>query len=130
MHDPIGDVSQQKKRILILDDETTVQNSLRIVLNYQGYNVETASTGAEGFRLLEIDRFDLLILDIKIPDVDGFEILERVHESHPNLKVFIITGFGTLDIARKALAYGALHYFDKPIDLERFINSVNKTLKN
>jgi DNA-binding NtrC family response regulator len=117
-----------KKRILVMDDEENVQESLKIILSYQGYEVELASTGAQGLKMLHEAAYDLLILDLKMPDQDGFEILKIVRRDYPALKVILITGFGTLDIARKALALGAIHYFDKPMDLDRFIRKIKTAL--
>ncbi len=120
-------VSKQA-HILVMDDEKTVQESLKIILEYQGYQVSLANTAAEGFSLIQNNDFDLLILDLKMPDMDGFEILKSVRNKFPGLKVILITGYGTLDIARQALAMGALYYFDKPIDLDRFITRVKKAV--
>jgi two-component system nitrogen regulation response regulator NtrX len=111
-----------------MDDEENVQESLKIILSYQGYDVDIASTGAQGLEFLKTETCDLLILDLKMPDQDGFEILKTVRQQYPSLKVILITGFGTLDIARKALALGAIHYFDKPIDLDRFIRKIKTAL--
>jgi DNA-binding NtrC family response regulator len=116
------------RRILIIDDEASVQESLKIILAYHGYFVSIASTGAEGIDRLKSQHFDLLILDLKMPDQDGFEVLKWVRKAFPTLKVIIITGFGTLDIARNALALGAINYFDKPIDIERFMRKIKSAL--
>ena len=121
-------MKKRAKRILVLDDEFNVQESLRIVLTHQGHEVITPRSPAEGINLLNEGSFDLLILDLKIPGYDGFEILESVHSKDPNIKVIIITGFGTLDVARRALSSGAQYYFDKPIDLDRFIKCIEELM--
>jgi DNA-binding NtrC family response regulator len=123
-----GKLLSDKPKILIMDDEVTVQDSLKIILNYQGYDVDVASTGKRGLELLAETVYDLLILDLKMPDIGGFDILTTVRKKHPDTKVILITGFGTLDIARQALAMGAVYYFDKPIDLQRFIQNVGKAI--
>lgn len=117
-------------RILIIDDEVNVQDSLKIILNYQGYQVTAVSDPETGMDLLHDSKFQLVILDLKMPNHDGFDILGRIREEYPLIKVIIITGFGTLDIARKALAMGASYYFDKPIDLERFIVRVKNAIES
>ncbi|MBN1356464.1 response regulator [bacterium] len=121
---------EARPAILIVDDEVTVQDSLKIILNYQGYDVDLASSGKEGLECLGKKHFDLLVLDLKMPDMNGFDILTHVRNQYPQLKVILITGFGTLDIARQALAQGAMNYFDKPIDLNRFIQKVKKALSD
>ena len=87
-------------------------------------------SGKDCVCVLRIHYFDLAIVDINVPDMDGFKLLEKIRYSYPKLKIFIITGCGTLDIARKALTMGAFSYFDKPIDLQRFIQKTGLALKS
>lgn len=119
--------ASKSNTILIIDDEETVRDSLKILLDYQGYQADIASDGRQGLDMLSKKEYFLLVLDIKMPDIDGFEILAKAQEAYPDMKIIIITGFGTLDVARQALALGADHYFDKPIDIQRFIQKVKKS---
>ena len=119
--------SQTQHTILVIDDEPNVQESLKIILQYQGYRVHTASSAADGLHILSREKIDLIVLDLKIPGADGFELLKKIRAEYPHVKVIIITGYGTFDIARQALALGAIFYFDKPIDLDRFIENIRKT---
>ncbi len=122
--------NQNHPKILIIDDEVNVQDSLKIILNYQGYQVTAVSDPDEGLSLLQDLSYNLVILDLKMPNHDGFDVLSRIRNEYPLIKVIIITGFGTLDIARKALSMGASYYFDKPIDLERFIARVKNAIES
>ena len=118
----------KKKKILVVDDETAIQESLQGILESQGYAVEVTNSGYQCLSKIKENEYNLLILDLKIPDIDGFEILKKVSDSRPDLNIIIITGFGNLEVAKDVLTHGAAYYFDKPIDLNRFIDRVNRLL--
>ncbi len=103
-------------RILIIDDEDIVLRSCRRILDSSGYEVQTCADGLEGLNLLEQEYFDILILDIKMPRIDGLEVLQRVKESHPDVDVIMITGLHEIEAAVKAMKLGAFDYLPKPFD--------------
>ncbi len=105
----------QKARILVVDDEPLVLDSCRKVLVEAGYDVETASGGQEAIDNLDNNRYDLVLLDLKMPDVDGLEVLDRARKNSPTTVVAIITGYGTVETAVEAMKNGAYDYISKPI---------------
>lgn len=101
-------------RILVIDDEPVVVDVLLNVLGKVGYHVECASDAAEGRQRLETDRWDTVLLDVMLPDADGLEMLRWIREAHPELAVVMITAYGTVENAVKAMRSGAFHYVTKP----------------
>jgi DNA-binding NtrC family response regulator len=103
--------------ILIIDDDKLIRWSLATVLGRAGYRLHEAATGQEGLAAIERDAPpDLVLLDIKLPDMDGFAVLTAIHQAHPNLPVLMMTADATPETARQALHLGARGYLDKPCD--------------
>ena len=86
----------QKNRILVVDDEDALRTVLSSELEGEGYKVASAADGSEAIEILKKEGFDLILLDIKMPNVDGFEVLKFVKENHPDTKVIMLTGFADL----------------------------------
>ena len=103
-----------KGRILIIDDEEIIRESCRRVLEPEGYDVKTAKSGSEGLRVLHEHVFDLVLTDLKMPDMDGVEVLVRIKENWPDIVVIIMTGYGTVKTAVKAMKMGVFDYIEKP----------------
>jgi two-component system sensor histidine kinase/response regulator len=104
-----------KARILIVDDEALVLDSCRRVLAEAGYAVDTASDGGEAIRKLSDSQYDLMLVDLKMPDMDGLQVLHRARQKDPEMVVAIITGYGTVETAVEAMKNGAYDYISKPI---------------
>jgi DNA-binding NtrC family response regulator len=102
--------------ILIIDDDRLIRWSLATVLGRAGYRVYEAATGQEGLAAIERDVPDLVLLDVKLRDMDGFAVLTAIHEAHPNLPVLMMTADAAPETARQALRLGARGYLDKPCD--------------
>ena len=115
-------------RILIIDDEKAIRNSLRDILSYEKYEVHEASDGNEGIKMAEADSYDLVLCDVKMPKVDGIEVLSRLQEVHPDLPVVMISGHGTIETAVEAIKKGAYDYISKPPDLNRLLVTVRNAL--
>ena len=88
-----------KSRILVIDDEAAIRDSLRMTLEYEGYEFTGAATGQEGLALAERDTPDLVLLDIKMPGMDGLEALQKIKAAHEALPVVIISGHATISTA-------------------------------
>jgi len=88
-----------KARILVVDDEAEIRRSLRMILEYEGYDVQEASSGPEAIALVEREPPDLAFLDIKMPGMDGLETLEKIRGSNESLPVVIVSGHGTVSTA-------------------------------
>ncbi len=101
-------------RILVIDDDEGVLHSCRTILEDQGHEVETASGGKDGLALLRQHSFDLALIDLKMPKMNGLEVLERAAALDPDLVSIIFTAFGTIDSAVDAVKKGAFNYVTKP----------------
>ncbi len=109
------------KTILVVDDEKGIRDSLRRLLEYEKYNVVLAEDGRGALQAAENERVDLALLDIKMPGLDGMEVLSSLHESQPELPVIIISGHGTIQTAVEATRLGAFDFIEKPIDADRIL---------
>ena len=117
-----------KSRILVIDDEAGNRDSMRRTLEYEGYQFVGASTGPEGLALIESDPPDLVFLDIKMPGMDGLEVLERIKTSHPMLPVVMVSGHGSAQTGFEARNRGASGFIEKPFSESVLIERVQKEL--
>jgi two-component system, NtrC family, nitrogen regulation response regulator NtrX len=105
-----------KPRILVIDDDAGIRESLRMTLEYDGYDVAGAATGQEGLALVEREAPDLVLLDVKMPGMDGLDVLTRLHSMHESLPVVMISAHGTPSSAVDAIRKGALDFLEKPFE--------------
>jgi DNA-binding NtrC family response regulator len=115
-------------KVLIIDDEKPIRNALRDILEYEKMQVEDAATGTEGLQKLEKDKFDLILCDIKMPGIDGIEVLEKIIEQGYGAPVVMISGHGTIETAVEAVKKGAFDFIAKPLDLNRLLVTVRNAL--
>jgi len=116
-------------KILICDDEQITLDNIAYILQKEGYTTVTTLTGKEALELLQKDTYDLLITDLKLPDIDGIEVLKRCKELHPAIEVIIITAYATINTAVHAMKEGAYHYLTKPFKIEELRILVKKALE-
>lgn len=116
-------------RILVVDDEAVVRDSLREWFTQDGYHVETAEDGEKALKRLREESWDLLLLDIKMPGMDGLEVQRNVREIDPDLAVVIITAYASVDTAVRALKEGAYDYVTKPFDPDDLAHLVSRALE-
>ena len=109
---------EYKAKLLVVDDEKTALANLEHVLAKEGYEVMATQSGPTALRLLEKEEFSVVLTDLRMPKVDGMEILERCHELYPDTEVIMITGYATVDSAVEAMKKGAYHYIAKPYRLD------------
>ena len=114
------------KKILIIDDELIIRTSCERTLAPKGYMVTSASSGAEGLACLEKEDFSVVLLDFKMPDMDGMEVLKKIHASWPSSRVIIITGYSMVDTAVRALRSGAYNYIEKPFTPDKILSAVKE----
>src|SRR3954447_10446447 len=114
--------------ILIIDDEAAIRESLETLLAIEGYNVETARSAEEGLAMLAASPRDLVLLDFALPDRNGLEVLEEVRERDPGLPVIMITAYGTVENAVKAIQAGATNFIQKPWDNEKLLADVRASI--
>jgi len=116
--------------ILIVDDEKVIQDSCSQILKKEGYKVKVASDGKEALRMFKEELFHIVILDIKLPGMDGIEVLSKIKEESPETPVIIMTGFASIESAVDALKSGAFDYLSKPFTPEELRISVRKALES
>jgi two-component system, NtrC family, nitrogen regulation response regulator NtrX len=117
-----------KPRILVIDDEAAIRDSLRMILEYEDYRFLGASSGQEGIALCQRERPDLVLLDIKMPGMDGMEVLRSLHASDDTLPVVMISGHGTTTTAVEAMKLGAENFLEKPLSSEKVIATLRNVL--
>lgn len=116
------------KRILIVDDDLGILDSTRQILEIDGYEVESASTAGEGLKKIESSFFNLALFDIKLPDMEGTELLERAHKLRPAMKKIMVTGYASLENSVHSLNSGADAFILKPVDPEMLLAKVKEKL--
>ena len=110
-----------KPRVLIVDDEEAVRSSLRMIFDYEGYEVFLAANGPAGLKMAEQESPDLVILDIKMPQMDGLEVLKRLKAEERSPPVVILSGHGTVKAAVEAVKLGAFDFIEKPPESDRIL---------
>ncbi len=125
------ETEKSMSNILIIDDEKAIRKTLSEILSYEGYKIDEAGDGEEGFRKFKEKEYDVILCDIKMPKMDGIEFLEKAKESNPDLPIIMISGHGTIETAVEAVKKGAYDYISKPPDLNRLLitirNAMDKT---
>jgi len=117
-----------KVRILVIDDEAAIRDSMRMILEYEGYEFLGAATGEEGIALADRESVDLVFLDIKMPGMDGLEVLARLKTVAEPLPVVMISGHGTVATAVEATKLGAFDFIEKPLATERILLAIRNAL--
>ena len=121
---------EKLKKILIIDDERSIRATLKEILEFEKYLVETAQDGIEGYKMAEEKNFDLIFCDIKMPKIDGIETLKKIVENKILSPVVMISGHGDIETAVETLKIGAFDYIEKPLDLNRVLTCVRNALDN
>jgi len=117
------------KRILIIDDEENIRRTLSNVLQDEGYDVATAADGDEGWAEAQTGDYDLILLDIWLPGIDGLEVLGRIKKVRPMLPVVMMSGHGNIETAVKATRLGAFDFLEKPLSLDKLLIITQNALK-
>ena len=117
-----------KPRILVIDDESAIRDSLKMTLEYDGYDVMLAATGEEGVKLIEREAPDLVFLDIKMPGMDGLEVLQKLRHLVEVTPVVVISGHADINTAVEATKLGAFDFIEKPLERERVLVTVRNAV--
>lgn len=117
------------KSILIIDDEQEICESLKMILDYEGYEVDSTTDVNAGLKKLEYNNYDALLLDIQMPKMTGFEVLDWIKEKQINISVIIISAYGNLENAIKATKLGAFDFIEKPIDRDKLLISIRNAVE-
>jgi DNA-binding NtrC family response regulator len=123
-------MAKKLKKILIIDDERSIRATLKEILEFEKYIVETAQDGIEGYKMAGKKNYDLIFCDIKMPKIDGIETLKNIVKNNISSPVVMISGHGDIETAVQTLKIGAFDYIEKPLDLNRVLKCVKNALNN
>ena len=110
--------------VLVIDDEESMREGCRQTLDQEGYRTAVAANGQNGLRLVERVRPDVVLVDLRMPGMDGIEVIERIRTIDPNIVTIVITGYGSIDAAVAAMKSGAFDFLNKPFSPERLLEVV------
>ncbi|HTX76783.1 MAG TPA: response regulator, partial [Terracidiphilus sp.] len=114
--------------VLVIDDEAGIRDSLEVLLTIEGYQVKMAADGEQGLRILELENFDLILLDLALPGRSGLELLPMIKERQPEIPVIMITAYGTVDNVVEAIRAGAENFVQKPWDNEKLLADIRSAV--
>ena len=115
-------------KLLIVDDEKSIRKTLREILEYEKYQVDEAADGMEGLALIQKNNYDIILCDIKMPKMDGIEVLEKTMELNIDTPIVMISGHGTIETAVEAVKKGAFDFIAKPLDLNRLLVTIRNAM--
>jgi DNA-binding NtrC family response regulator len=119
-------------KILVIDDERSIRNTLKDILEFEKYTVDLAEDGQKALEMLQSGDYDVILCDIKMPGMDGIEVLQKIEELKPETPVVMISGHGTIETAVESIKKGAYDYIEKPLDLNRLLitlrNAMDKSI--
>jgi two-component system, NtrC family, sensor kinase len=118
-----------RTKILLVDDEVEFASALAERLQMRNYDVRTASNGLEAMALFHESPPDVVLLDLRIPGMDGLEILSNIKKFDPSIEVLMLTGHGDRESVQKGMQTGALEYIMKPIDIDELTSKINRAMK-
>jgi DNA-binding response OmpR family regulator len=119
----------KRARILIVDDDESIRNTVKIILEDEGYSVDLASTGNEAIKMTEKTAYNVALLDIRLPDMEGVELLKLIKDNVPRTRKIMVTGYPSMQNAITALNKNADAYLVKPVDVEKLLNTVKDQLR-
>ena len=115
-------------KILVIDDERSIRNTLKDILEYEKYQVDLAEEGTMGLEMIKKSEYDIILCDIKMPGMDGIEVLEKIYESGIDTPVVMISGHGNIDTAVESIKKGAYDFIEKPLDLNRLLITIRNAM--
>lgn len=114
--------------ILVIDDERAIRNTLKDILSFEGFEVEEAADGVEGLEMIKAKDYNCILCDVKMPKMDGIEVLEQVKELKPDIPFVVISGHGNIETAVDAVKKGAFDFISKPPDLNRLLITIRNAM--
>jgi DNA-binding NtrC family response regulator len=119
----------ENARILIIDDDENIRRVLETILTDEGYNVECADTANRGIEKTQSGFFNIALVDVRLPDMEGIDVLPKLRSTKPEMRKIIVTGYPTLQNAISAVNNGANAYVMKPFDVEKILNTIKEQLQ-
>ncbi|MCD4717206.1 MAG: response regulator [Desulfobacterales bacterium] len=120
----------KETHILVMEDDASISAALDMILTEAGYDVDVAETGEAALELFEQKGFDLIIADLKLPGINGMEVIKQIKGKKPDMEVIVITGVGTQPIAEEAMTLGAHDFLPKPFTDDQIKTAINEALKH
>ena len=117
-------------KVLIIDDERPIRETLEMFLREKGYEVVTSGDGEGGLEAVRRERPEIVILDIRLPGMDGLEVLRRIKEAGEGVHVIVITAYHDAETTKQAMELGAYKYIHKPLDVDEFEGAIEKAVNN
>jgi DNA-binding NtrC family response regulator len=114
------------EKVLLVDDEEEFVETLAERMRNRGMEVATSNSGGEALKLVEIEPYDVVVLDLQMPGMDGIEVLERIKQRQPDIQVVLLTGHASVAKGVEAIKHGALEFLEKPIDLSKLSEVIHK----
>jgi DNA-binding response OmpR family regulator len=127
---PSGELREKQRRLLLVDDEEGYVAVLAKRLGRRNFHVTTALSGSEAIRILRHDSFDLAVVDLKMEDMDGIEVLRVFKAMEPKMPVIILTGHGSETAAREGIKFGASDYLIKPCELSALVERIRQACRD
>lgn len=121
---------KDRKNVLVIDDEPIVLDSCRRILRQEGFDVNGAFNGREGLKKIEEDKYDAVLVDWKLPEIDGMEVLRIIKKNHPEVIVVMITGYPSVESAVKAMKLGVSDYVSKPFTPDELKETIIKAIEH
>lgn len=115
-------------KILVIDDQKSIRNTLKDILEYEGHEVVAAEDGLDGLEKFNAAKFDVVLTDIKMPNMDGMEVLDKINSTGTDAPVIMISGHGNIDTAVEAIKKGAYDFIEKPLDLNRLLVTIRNAI--
>ena len=116
-------------RILVVDDEERIRDACTMVLEEEGYELATADSGELGLKMIQEHHFDVILLDLMMPNLSGLEVLPQIKDQHPDTAVIVITGYATVEHSIEAMKKGAFDFIPKPFTPDQLRTIVAKSIK-
>lgn len=116
------------QKILVIDDERAIRNTLKDILSFEGFEIEEADDGAAGLELIKANDYDCILCDVKMPKMDGIEVLDKTKELKPDVPFVVISGHGNIETAVDAVKKGAFDFISKPPDLNRLLITIRNAM--
>ena len=120
---------EKQARIIIVDDDENIRTTMKTILEDEGYNVDLATTGNEAIEMTEEKAYNIALLDIRLPDMEGVELLKLIKDNVPRTRKIMVTGYPSMQNAISALNKNADAYLVKPVDVEKLLNIVKEQLQ-
>ena len=116
--------------VLIIDDEEELVSALVERLEFRGFNADGATNAEDALKLVKEKEFDAVVLDVKMPGMDGLDIMKKIKHTKPNLQVILISGHGSASLGEEGIREGAFDYLMKPVDIENLVVKINEAIQS